>query len=429
MLAILFTAVIVFFAGTIIERVVRYSFLKQNPYYYLFEVKPETDYTGFFEKLFPFKDEDENEARPQQEEHAPAEQQTRTGIPGAVKTKMESLKSDFEYYTEKLLFARMQFISLNAKLNKVIGMKIIENSESSVISLLDGNLTFKPEYYDTTEAAKAISDFSADLKKEGIDLVYVQVPSKVDSENNLLPYGIEDYENQTADEFLSKINGVKYIDLRELMHEQNIDYTEAFYKTDHHWTSETSFWAAGEVADFISKNTSVKIDTSKFDVNKYIKKTFKNCSLGSLGKIVTSSYVSPEDFTIYLPKYETDFHYYSFYEKTDISGPFEKSLVDMSVFESKDLYNVSAYGTYLYNNPELVKIDNKLSENDTSILILGDSFKASVVPYFAPSVKTVYSMNTGFTGSIRSFVEQYKPELVVIMIYPPTLSFFNKGVR
>ena len=213
------------------------------------------------------------------------------------------------------------------------------------------------------------------------------------------------------------------------MHEQNINYTEAFFRTDHHWTSETAFWASGEIADYVSKNTSIVLDTGKFDVDKYIKRTFKKASLGSLGKIVTASYIEPEDFSVFLPKYETDFHFYSFYENMNIDGPFEKALLDMSVFESDDLYNVSAYGTFLYNAPELVKIDNKLIDNDTSILILGDSYKSSVVPYFAASVKTVYSMNTGFTGSIRSFVKQYKPDLVLVITYPPTLAFFNKGVR
>ena len=83
----------------------------------------------------------------------------------------------------------------------------------------------------------------------------------------------------------------------------------------------------------------------------------------------------------------------------------------------------------MYTWSDLVSVENKLSQNDTSVLIIGDSFRNSVVPFLSLGFKNVYSMATTFSGSINTFIEEYKPDMVIILVYPPVISSFSNGIK
>lgn len=435
-LAVLFCLVTVFFLGTIAERAFRYSVLGQAPDDTIAaETEEETGVSADSDdplvRQFPFKDGSEPAGSTESDAGQSSAGQNEQSALYPVGKYMTKIKSNVPFYTEKLLFSRMNFINLNARYNKAIGMKILNDTNSIVISLLDGNLTLKPIKQEVTASAESVVEFAGKLKENNTEFLYVQAPSKVDPQNNLLPVGIEDYDNAAADEMIGILeeNGVNCLDVRKLLHEQNIDYTEAFFKTDHHWTIDTAFWASGEIAKYIDNNTSVKIKTSKFDINSFSEEVYKGISLGSLGKAVTASYVDPEDFSVILPKYETDFRFYNFYDGSERNGSFEETLVNTDILQTKDLYNVSTYSSYMYTWSDLVSVENKTADNETSILVIGDSFRNSVVPFLSLGVKNVYSMAVSFPGSVDTFLEQYKPDMVIILIYPPVASVFKNGIR
>ena len=433
-LAVLFCAVLVFFLGTITERIFRYSFLGQTPDTVASETaegdSDQKDEDNPYLRQFPFKNGDEPAASAPEKTESKVEN-TENNIFAFIRSKMDYLKINTSFYTEKLLFARMNFLDLNAKYNKAIGMKMFEDANSSVITLLDGNLAMRPYKSEISGSAENVAEFAKKLKTNGADFLYVQAPSKVDPQNNLLPSGLEDYDNQAADEMLAALrkNDVDCLDIRQLLHEQNISYTDAFFRTDHHWTIDTAFWASGEIVKHIEKNTDIQIDSSKFNIDDFTRKVYKGISLGSLGKIVTASYAEPEDFMTIIPDFETDFRYHDFYDGSERTGSFEKALMNTDILKEKDLYNVSTYSAYMYTWSDLVSVENKLSQNDTSVLIIGDSFRNSVVPFLSLGFKNVYSMATTFSGSINTFIEEYKPDMVIILVYPPVISSFSNGIK
>lgn len=432
-LALLFCAVLVFFIGTIAERIFRYSVLGQTPDIVAAEISEDEfgqKEDDPFIKQFPFKDTDETDVSAPEKSENTIENTGNSPL-DFIQRKMSYLKINTSFYAEKLLFARMNFLDLNAKYNKAIGMKMFEDANSSVIALLDGNLILKPSKADVSVPAENVSDFAKKLETNGTDFLYVQAPSKVDPQNNLLPSGIEDYDNQAADEMLDALrkNGVDCLDIRQLMHEQNINYTEAFFRTDHHWTIDTAFWASGEIVKHIEKNTDIHIDSSKFNIDDFTRTVYKDFSLGSIGKVVTASYAEPEDFTTIIPDFKTDFRVHDFYDGSDRTGSFEEALMNTDMLKEKDLYNVSAYSIYMYPWSGVVSVENKLSQNDSSVLVIGDSFKNSVVPFLSLGFKNVYSMIAAFPGSINTFLEMYKPDLVIILIYPPSISSFDDSIK
>ena len=418
-LAILFAFVVTFFFATIIERYVRYSLLHQNPNYIIAAENNEegSDAGSVFKELFPVEEKDDEAEDEKQPVNVTVKEPS---FYQKASEHINNVENSIDYYTEKLLFLRMKFIDLNSYFNKLIGMKIFTDTDNHVITMLDGNLTFEPRYQDMTESANSVAEFAKEIESSGTKFLFVQAPAKVDENNNLLPNGVEDYDNQKANQMLSilKKEGVDYLDLRELMHEQNIDFSDAFFKTDHHWKIDTALWATGEIANHIQQKNYIKIETSKFNIDEYTKKVFKDSNLGSLGKIVTLAYADPEDMEVYLPKFKTDYTMRDFGWDITKSGTFEETLIDMKVLDKTDYYNVSTYSAYMHNVSALACIENHLAQNDSSVLVIGDSFIDSVIPYLSVGVNKAYYMGINFDGSIKTFIKEYRPQLVVMLVYP-----------
>lgn len=423
--AVLFSLIIFFFMFTVFERFVRFAILNQYPQDLILS---ETEYSQDAEnctdwsKVYPF-----SESETEEPAAAPAEKPVQPGFFETLKNsyteRAEYLKSGIDYYTSKLLAFRMDFIEFNAKFNKTIGMKLISGADDIVV-LADGNLSYYPCEYDITKSAENLVDFSDFVKENGAELIYVQAPSKVDPDNNYLPGGIKDYDNEKADELLKILNKnrVNCLDLRASMKAQSMNYTESFYRTDHHWKTGVGLWAAKQISEALSKY-GIPYNEIMLSPDSYNEKTYRNYMLGSLGKQVTLAYTDPEDISIYTPKFHTDFtaDYYDFGLH---EGTFEEAMLDMSVFNRIDYYNTSTYSSYLYGVTPVTSIENHLDDNNKRILIISDSFCHCVVPYLATQVKYIDKLDTRyFNGSVRNFIETTKPDAVIVMFYPGTLNY------
>lgn len=424
--AILFSLVIFTFFISLGVCFVRYSILHK---YSDNMLAAETDFSDSaaagtdWSKVYPFSDETAEFSETDSAEF-PSEPAEESGIKKYVNLyteKIEDLKSRVDYYTGKLIILRMKFVELNSRFNKLIGMKLISGSDD-IIVMADGNLTYYPFYADVSGGAENITDFAGFVKEHGAGLTYVQLPSKVDPDNNYLPSGIEDYDNIKADSILEILrkNSIDCLDIREEMKKQDINFTDAFYRTDHHWKTQTALWAANEIAKNLEKH-SINYSPELLSPDNYTEKVYKDYMLGSLGKTVTLAYTDPEDFSIFYPKFETDFTV-NYYDRGEKSGSLKDSMTDSSIFEKIDYYNVSVYGSFLQGIQPITSIENKKAEGNQRVLVIGDSFSLSVIPYLSTQVRYLDKLDTrSFNGSIRSFVEKTKPDAVVIMYYPGTL--------
>ena len=95
----------------------------------------------------------------------------------------------------------------------------------------------------------------------------------------------------------------------------------------------------------------------------------------------------------------------------------------MSTLDKIDYYNVSVYSTYFYGNHERVSIENKNADNDIRILYIPDSFSNSVIPYMAAAVKYIDVVDIRyFNGSLETFIEKNKPDMIVVAYNPSAFS-------
>ncbi len=420
---ILFSLIVLTFFVTICERVIRSQFFYgfvNNDFLNSADSESGLAVTTDWEKIYPFKGETAQE----NEEAAAKKAENEKSLVSIYKSYVQDIEGKIEYYTGKLLFGRMKLVELNSLYNKFIGMKFISGSDD-VVCLADGSLSFYPEEYDVTGSAENLVEFSKDLSEQGIDLLYVQAPSKVDPDNNYLPGGIQDYNNIKSDKLLDILdkNGVNYLDIRKCMKDENMNYTDAFYITDHHWKTGTGLWASNLICRNLSQVSSIPYDSTKLKPDSYTERVYEKYMFGSLGKLVTLSYAKPEDISVYTPKFPTNFTV-NYYDFGLYNGTFEKTLLRMDALKKGDYYNSSAYSVYMRGVAPVVSIENHNATNDKRVLFIGDSFSHCVVPQVATQVRYLDKLDLRyFNGSVESFIEKNKPDAVVVMYYPSTLDY------
>lgn len=330
-------------------------------------------------------------------------------------------KDSVDYYTTKLLPGRMKYVEANALFNKAVGMKIIAGTDSVVV-MKNGYLTFESTPTDTSKAVESLKWFSDKMKERNIDFSYIQYPCKENENDEQLPDGLTDYSNKNADSLLAGLeqNGVKYLDMRELLSQKDDDWYGNFFKTDHHWKPETGVWASGKITEMLNEDFEYSLNTDIGNLNNYNVDVYEKYSLGSQGKIATLTYADPEDISLIYPKNRTDITVTYDNDKA-LTGRFEDVLFNKDYLNSTDYYNYSAYSAYINGNKTLTQIKNNDCKNGESILVIGGSYNKCVVPYISQNFEnTVLLDRRYFDGSVINYIDKTKPDIVLVA-YTPTL--------
>jgi hypothetical protein len=340
--------------------------------------------------------------------------------------RISAKNSTLESGSTSQLFAFHKLIELNGFLNQLAGRKIV--ADQDVFLLNNGYWAFHKDAVsaeDTKLTASHISDLKQYCSNAGIRFLYVQPPTKIHESDPEMPAGAENYENQNFDALLARLkeSSVPSLDLRERIDAEGLDHYGMFYVTDHHWKVETALWAAGEIADSLNSSYDCGLDVSKLSKDLYNSKTYRNWFLGSAGRRVSLGCASPEDFTILLPKFPTSLHIQVPYAQVNKTGSFADVIYNKKTLETRDYYNVSCYESQLYGNQPLTQIENLQNPNGPKILVLGDSYSLALVPYLSLAAKETdlidFRRDQGnFSGSIRSYIDQMKPDIVLLAYEP-----------
>lgn len=335
------------------------------------------------------------------------------------------------------VFNRSDFINIYGLAQRVTGNRRIYDSgsaSSDVVKLDNGMLSFvMPKSVDLQKNAEKTAVLDAHLKNEGIRLLYVQLPSKISKIDNQLPTGVHDYSNENSDTMLTalKSRGVATFDLREEIFKDKLNHYSLFFRTDHHWKPETALWAAGKISDKLNSDFGFNINMNLINENSFSIKLYKNWFLGSQGKRIGQYYAGTDDFALILPKYKTDFD--STYHRINGQSFTKKgSFEDTWIFKEnlkKDYFNINTYAVYSgADYPLSVCINHLLAGK--KILLLRDSYTNALAPFLSLAacreLRTIDPRH--FKGSITGYIEEFKPDIVLMLYYPGTLSntmFFN----
>ncbi|PKM51777.1 MAG: hypothetical protein CVV02_03965 [Firmicutes bacterium HGW-Firmicutes-7] len=352
----------------------------------------------------------------------------RDGIKNLDKT-AEILKDKVDRFcTEKLLF-RVNFFEMNTTISKLLDRNIIEGSEN-VVKMKNGYLTYYNELADVTECAEQVIRLKEYAEGSGAKFLYVQYPFKVSKYDDQMPDGVEDYSNENADNLLKKLleGGVDTYDFRETINNKGLDHYSLFFETDHHWKTETGLWVASELAALMNQDYGYNIDTSIYEPNNYDVEVYENWSLGTQGKKVGLSYTDPENISLITPKFDTSLQLQIPSKKVNNEGRFEDVVYNMAEFERIDYYKSSPYDAHLYENNAVSLMHNNKVSDGKKMLILKESFSLVVLPYLALGVEDIEVLDVRkFTGSVKTYIKESKPNMVLVMYNPSFITGFEVG--
>jgi hypothetical protein len=322
-----------------------------------------------------------------------------------------------DYLTEGLLYCT-HFVEMAFNCENFYGWKLHE----TVYDIGDGWLTKVLEKTDNRALTTAIEELNEYLKKSDIAFLYVQNPYKICRRDSLI--GINDFSNENADNLLDELslNNIPFLDLRENIHEENLDHHELFYKTDHHWKAETGLWATKIISRELNERFGFEIDLNTFDPSRYRFDVYKNYFLGSLGKKVTLARVDPDDGVLIYPKFDTNVSLQIPTRNINATGAFDIFYWQDQINEI-GYYNKSFYEAYLYSNNAVTIIHNHLLHDGKKILFIKDSFVVVVAPFVGLGVEHVELLDLRyFTGSVETYIEQHKPDIVIVMYNPDAIT-------
>lgn len=302
---------------------------------------------------------------------------------------------------------------------KLTGVDVIPDESRTVYRMRSGSLTFLHSCaQDFTEDERAaIKQIRSAADRVGAECWFIGVPRKLCTRESdvFAARGIENplvsrvpvYESAFADA------GFNMLDLHERMHASDMDHTDSYYRTDHHWKAETAFWAAKEIAAALGLEKEIP------DISQFEQQTYPGSFLGTEGKHCGRLYCPMDDLVLYYPKFETDFSVISFDGSQDRSGSFHDALLFWEkIGRYKSPYDSSPYGVFLGGDPSKC-IVNTLYPDGKHIMMIKDSYANSAAPFLSLVCRQLDLIDPrNYTESLTAYIEDERPDIVCVMLSP-----------
>lgn len=338
-----------------------------------------------------------------------------------------------EYEFNDSLPGKDLYITFNGAFQRLMGIRNVNDR----YRMNNGHLTYIVPEMDVQDMADNTVLFRDALEEMGIPFAYVCTPFKIDPEDKQLPFSVEDYSNENADDFLAVLeeNGVQNLDLRKLEKEQGLDHYSLYFITDHHWKPEMGFWAYTQIVSWLaSLDESLGVDPVVTDENNYTHTVYENIFCGSAARRVGPLYAGLDDVTVISPDFETWLNLSVPTEELYRQGSYEDTLLFPEHLTRDNLMESMAYGVYLNKDEPKVFISNESRQRGLPVqsackrlLILKDSNMQVVAPYMALSYDEICLVDLRlFEGDFMGFIREYQPDMVLSVYNPGAFEEHNR---
>lgn len=271
------------------------------------------------------------------------------------------------------------------------------------------------------EIIEIIADQYQALYEETISyggkFLYVQVPYK----NCEYVAELDDYATdltETSEDLLDSLlveRGIPVLDLR--------DYEECteVYRTDHHWTVKSGFYAATKIAETLDSDYGIDLSNHECygDISNYEALTYENSFLGSIGVKVGPYYVGKDDFTIYNPLFDTDLNFYDYRNgalNAEYSGDFWNAYIDETILDDETYDN--KYNSLMKFSYIEMTTENNLASNDYRGLLITHSYGRAMGQYLSLDFKELRQLDPQigrYNESYIDYIREYQPDVVIVM--------------
>lgn len=267
---------------------------------------------------------------------------------------------------------------------------------------------FSLEDFKVAAKANDIKALKDAVDTYGGKFIFVQLPYKnVEGVPELKYYHLD--KTETAENLLVDLLYSKGIDVFDL---RNYDECCSVYRTDHHWTVGAAFNSASKIYNYLD------FDDSIFESKNYKTVSYENALLGSIGVKVGASFAGKDDVFIYTPKYKTDFTFEHYVDhKLDMyhEGNFWNSFINEEMLEDTSYYN--KYNALMYGAYEESVINNRIADNDESILLISHSYGRALAPYLSLGVSELRYLDPQpgrYNDNYLIYIEEHKPSVVIV---------------
>ena len=339
---------------------------------------------------------------------------------------IEGFTEGIETSLTESFWLKEKYIDLYGLVERLLGRTYIRDVNPSLVVVKDNHeqlqfLTFSADY---TEEVEKIDKLNKILQKSNTPLLYVQTPLKIIEGFTQLPSSVQDWSTENTDKLLQSLEdkGVDYLDLRQSIIEDGLNLEELFYKTDHHWTTHTAFWAMEQVVEKLENEYGMVLDIEKYytDINKYKATECPNSFLGSQGRRVGRFYTGVDDYTLLTPLFDTNYNveiHKSDSVKT-YEGDFEETIIKANLLDENESVYTNRYATYFGGDYPEVRIENRNKAAGHKVLIIKDSFALPFSAFLSTMFAETRLLDLRYydADKLESYIEEYNPD-VVLFVY------------
>lgn len=317
----------------------------------------------------------------------------------------------------------------NSYIVKPMSLQEVMNCDeyNGVIKKSNGHLyneELKPITGNIERVVENISAFSKYLHKRGISFLYVQWPNKISPMDTQRING-EMNLNEAASKILQGLadERVPILDYRQVMIEQNISFSESFFKTDHHWKPIAAFHATQALCNKIGDLVDIQFDPQLFELSNYECSIYPQLFLGGHGRRTGLLYAGVDDFELILPKYDTDYTWKCEEKNFSVRGLAHRSLLNQPHMDWC-YYGLNPYVIYNIVFKGQCCITNHNARAERKIICLCDSFTRPVSSFLAPHFSELHFVDIrGELGKedVFALIDKVKPDIVVMMHWPAVI--------
>lgn len=326
--------------------------------------------------------------------------------------------SSVDNYIAQNVFLSEQLGYANSTIQYGIGKRIVTTGGQQMITLNSGHLF---DLQNDVSMERGVADIVAmdEIVPDDIPFLFVyEHPTIYSADQMPAGYDVMDYSEEIAADITMRMNqtDIPWLDSRDILPASGVPMEDYLMYTDQHWATRASLIMARRMADEISSMTGIDISAEKLDIENFETETYENLFLGKYGQRIGPDNIDPDDITIYWPKEETNISRYTNYlgNITEIEGPFKESVIRWQYLEPDEgkSYNIKAYFDYgLTENYDIFRNEDAA---DCTVLLLKDSYSASIGSFLSLVCNEVYNVDLRRSElTLQEWIAETNPDIVI----------------
>lgn len=317
------------------------------------------------------------------------------------------------------LLGKEYFVDFHGGLARLIDMKFIRDADysSSVVKDNHDNLQFMTYDVDFTGIENDLAVYTAGDSP----VIFVQPPTKFIAGYTEFPPSLVDKTTQNVDALMAILQShddIKTLDLRQSAAEE-LNPENMFFRTDHHWTIETAFWAVDKTVDFIKEQTGLDLDPDSYytDIANWKQEQHEKSFLGSQGRRVGELYGGLDDFTLITPNFDTDYHVSGLRDDEEVEGDFAEAVLEDKLLNFEGSVWTNHYAGYWGQDDAKVVVDNRLNDDGANVLLIKDSYGLPYGAFLSTMVDklTVIDLRYYDINDLQRYIADSDFDLVIIL--------------